>query len=48
MAMRQEKVTPEQVVKSIEDGFKKNILPQWKEIDKRTVRIGRNSRIVYL
>jgi len=48
MAAKQEKITPEQLQRSIEDSFKKNILPWWREIERRTVRAGRNSRIVYL
>ena len=43
-----EKVTAKEVVASVEESFKKNIKPWWDEIEKHTIHIGRNSKIVYV
>lgn len=41
-------VSSQQVVRAIEKGFKKCVKPFWQQIDKRTVRIGSNIRIIHL
>jgi len=45
---KQEEITPGEVVESIGVSFQENLSPQLQEIEKKTRRIGRNSKIIDL